>query len=165
MTEKGFLVLFRLLILLTMIPLVELVLLLRLADRITWLWTIALVMVTGVLGAYLARREGLRTLNRFMADVSEGTPPAGAVVDGMLILVAGAFLVTPGLLTDVCGFGLLVPRIRGWVRRKLAHVVEVRIGRHSYPTGPSPFVDVVATEARDAEPQSPSKRLSQSDGQ
>ena len=143
--------LLRLLILLTVVPLIELGILLKLADRITWQWTVVLVVVTGALGAYLARREGLRVLNKVSADLSNGVLPARAVVDGMLVLVAGAFLVTPGLLTDLCGFGLLVPAIRGWVRRKLGRAFQVRVERHPPSTALNPFVDVVPSEARDVD--------------
>lgn len=141
--------LLRLIILLTVVPLVELVLLLRLADWMSWQWTFLLVLVTGALGAFLARREGLRAMNKVMAEVSRGALPAGALVEGMLVLVAGVLLVTPGLLTDLCGFSLLVPTIRSWVGRKLSHALQVKVAGQADPDAPDPFVDVVPTEARD----------------
>ena len=77
-----------------------------------------------------------------------GRPPTDAVVDGLLILVAGAVLVTPGILTDICGFALLVPAIRAWVRRRLIekfkkHVTIIDPANPDSPGGP--FVDVPAT--------------------
>jgi len=151
--------LLRLLILLTAVPLVELLILLRLADRFSWSSTIALVLITGALGAWLARREGLRTLRKIQTDLSAGTAPTQAVVEGGLIVVAGLVLVTPGILTDLVGFALLIPPIRRWVRRRLTEAFKRRVVvLHSdrvYPGGPSDganteFIDVTAT-SRDAD--------------
>ena len=117
----------RLLLLLTVVPLVELVILLRLAQRFSWQATVALVIVTGILGAWLARREGLKALVRIQTDLAQGVPPVAAVVDGALILAAGLVLVTPGILTDLCGFALLIPPIRRWVRRRLSEAFKKRM--------------------------------------
>jgi UPF0716 protein FxsA len=129
---------------LTVVPLVEVVILIRIAEHLSWGPTIGLVVVTGVLGAWLARREGLRVLRRIQADLAQGVPPTGAMVDGALILAAGLVLVTPGVLTDLCGFALLIPPIRAWVKRKLAEYFRTRIIRVDQ-NGPAPFVDVEAT--------------------
>lgn len=141
--------LFRLLILFTVVPLVEVIILFRIAEYLSWSATIALVVVTGVLGTWLARREGLRVLGRIQADLAAGVPPTGAMVDGALILVAGLVLVTPGVLTDLCGFALLIPPIRTWVKRRLADAFQRRIARVDHGD-PAPFVDVEAT-GRDAD--------------
>ena len=141
--------LFRLLILFTVVPLVEVIILFRIAEYLSWSATIALVVVTGVLGTWLARREGLRVLGRIQADLAAGVPPTGAMVDGALILVAGLVLVTPGVLTDLCGFALLIPPIRTWVKRRLAEAFRRRIA-HVDHGGPAPFIDVEAT-GRDAD--------------
>jgi len=122
---------FRLLLILTIIPLTELMLLLRLADAFSWQSTLALVVLTGVLGAWLARRQGIRTLARIQSELASGTLPADALIDGALILVAGLVLVTPGILTDIFGFALLIPPIRGWLKRRVAeackkHTVVIR---------------------------------------
>jgi len=109
----------RLLLLLTIVPIVEVMLLLRIAERFEWGPTIALVLLTGVLGAWLARREGLKTMVRIQNEMANGVPPTGAMVDGLLILVAGVVLVTPGILTDLCGFALLIPPCRRWFRKRL----------------------------------------------
>lgn len=136
----------RLLLLLTIVPFVELMILLRLAEWLGWEGTIGLVVLTGVLGAWLARREGLKTLKRIQKDFESGIPPAGAVIDGVLILAAGAALVTPGVLTDLCGFALLIPPIRAWVRKRLSRefkrrIVVMRPGESER----EPFIDVTAT--------------------
>ena len=113
----------RLLLLFTLVPLAELYLLVVLGREFGVLSTFLLVIVTGALGAYLAREQGLRTWRRFQEEVGRGGLPAGTLVDGLLLLVAGAVLLTPGLLTDVFGFVLLIPagrrRIAAFVRRAL----------------------------------------------
>lgn len=134
----------RLLILFTVVPLVEVAILIRIADYLTWTATLVLVVLTGVLGTWLARREGLRVLGRIQADLAAGTPPTAAMVDGALIVVAALLLVTPGVLTDSCGFALLIPPIRASVKRRLAEAFKRRIVR-THHTGPAPFVDIEAT--------------------
>jgi UPF0716 protein FxsA len=106
------------------IPLVELVLLLRVGGTIGVMRTIALVMVTGVVGAALARRQGAQVLRLIRNDLAEGRMPAPHMLDGAMILAAGLLLITPGLITDAAGLLLLVPavrrEIRVWMRRRLA---------------------------------------------
>ncbi len=116
----------RLLLLFTTVPLIELVLLVEIGKRVGLAATIALVIVTGVLGAWLARREGLRTLARLQQELQEGRMPAEPLLDGLMIFVAGAVLLTPGLLTDLFGFSLLVPRARALVRRTVARRLRQR---------------------------------------
>ncbi len=110
----------RLLLLFTVVPLVELALLLWLGRHVGLVPTILLVFGTGVLGAWLARREGLRAFHRVREEMGLGRLPAEALLDGLLILIAGAVLLTPGLLTDLAGFTLLTPFGRGAVRRAVA---------------------------------------------
>lgn len=135
--------LIRLILLLTVVPFVELAILLRLAQAITWRSTLLIVIVTGVVGAWLARREGLRTLRNIQADMAAGRPPTQSLVEGVMILVAGVVLVTPGILTDMVGFALLVPPIRRWAARRAAELFRSRIVV-VHPHGVEPFVDVAA---------------------
>lgn len=141
----------RLLLSLTVIPLVELVILLRISEWLSWQSTVVLILVTGIVGAWLARREGLKALARIRTDLASGAMPAGAVVDGALILAAGLVLVTPGLLTDLCGFALLIPPFRRWVGRRLVEAFRKRftVVHHQQHNA---FVDVVAS-SREAEKQ------------
>lgn len=117
----------RLLLLFTVVPIVELGLLVQLGRFIGLAPTIAIVLVTGIVGASLARWQGLATLRRVQADMADGRVPTGPLVDGLLILVAGAVLLTPGLLTDVLGFLLLIPPTRAAVRRRLAEMFRSRL--------------------------------------
>ncbi|MEE4270061.1 MAG: FxsA family protein [Thermoanaerobaculales bacterium] len=117
----------RLLVLFTVVPLIELGLLIQLGRVIGLAPTIAIVLLTGFAGAALARWQGLATLRRVQADMAEGRVPGEALVDGLLILVAGAVLLTPGLLTDLAGFLLLIPPTRAAVRRALVETFRGRI--------------------------------------
>lgn len=147
-TKGGHSVLARLILLLTVVPIVELVILFRIKDLLDWPATLGIVVLTGVLGAWLARREGFKTLRNIQEEMLAGRPPTGAVVDGLLILVAGAVLVTPGILTDLFGFALLIPPIRKRIRKRLIERFKKHItiidpanpGAHQ-----SPFVDVPGT--------------------
>jgi len=111
--------LFRLLLLFTLVPLIELSLLIEIGKRINVWPTIGLVIVTGIVGAALAKYEGLRTWNHIRADLNAGRLPADKLVDALLILVAGVLLVTPGIITDTIGFLLLLPPVRKLVRQRL----------------------------------------------
>ena len=127
----------RLLLLFTVVPLVELFLLVKLGTVVGVGPTIGLVIFTGVLGAWLARQQGLGVLRRLRVELAEGRLPAGALIDGLLILVAGAVLLTPGLLTDALGFVLLVPPTRAVVRR----IVAARFARRKESERPE-IIDV-----------------------
>lgn len=110
-----------LLLLFIVLPLVELWLLVGLAGQVGWPSTIAIALLTGLLGSWLTRQQGLATLWRIRNESASGQMPADALFDGALILVAGAVLITPGILTDTFGFALLIPPIRAVVKRGLKH--------------------------------------------
>ena len=108
-------------------PLIELWVLVTLGNRIGWLETIALVFVTGVIGAWLARAQGFQTLVAIQRDMAAGVMPAPRLMDGVMILVAGALLITPGILTDVVGFLLLVPATRQIIRNYMRIKLEKKL--------------------------------------
>ncbi|MCC9607392.1 FxsA family protein [Blastopirellula sp. JC732] len=101
-----------LLILFILLPLVELTLLLFLASATDPLFTLGLVLVTGVIGSMLARNQGFATYRRIQSEFSSGRVPTDSLFDAVLIFVAGVLLITPGILTDMTGFALLVPFLR-----------------------------------------------------
>ncbi len=101
------------------IPAVELVLLIEVGKRIGTMPTLGLIVATGVIGATLARHQGLAVMSRLRGEVGAGRLPTDALIDGALILVAGALLVTPGVLTDAVGFLLLIPLTRMALKRHL----------------------------------------------
>lgn len=119
-------VFFRLLFLFTMVPLIELALLVLIDRQIGLASTLALVIATAILGAWLARSQGVRVLARLNRELAEGRVPAEPLLDGLMIFVAGAVLLTPGLLTDLFGFFLLTPAGRGLVRRAVSHRLKQR---------------------------------------
>ena len=112
-----------LLALFIVVPLAELFLLLEVADHLGARETIGIVILTGFVGVLLARREGFRVMLAIRRDLEEGQMPAPRMMDGLMILLAGALLITPGLITDTVGFLLLLPFVRAairmWLRRKL----------------------------------------------
>jgi UPF0716 protein FxsA len=125
--------LFYLFLLFTVVPLVELMILLWIGDLTEWWVPILVVIVTGIVGAALARWQGWQAVERIRADARAGRMPAGAIIDGVLILIAGILLVTPGILTDLVGFALLVPPLRSLMKRGVAAWIrrnfEVRVSR------------------------------------
>ena len=114
----------RLLLLFVVVPAVELMLLIEVGGRIGTLATVGLIVVTGVAGAALARRQGLGVLARLQRETAEGRLPAESLADGVFILVAAALLVTPGILTDVVGLLFLVPAFRSVAKRILWRRLE-----------------------------------------
>ncbi|MGF1465891.1 MAG: FxsA family protein [Sandaracinaceae bacterium] len=119
--------LLRLFVLFTAVPLLEVYLLFVLGQALGLWPTVALVLLTGVVGATLARREGTRVWRRWQGALARGEVPEGGLAEGLLVLVGGVLLVTPGVLTDLVGLGLLVPPIRGAVARRLQRSIERRI--------------------------------------
>jgi UPF0716 protein FxsA len=124
-------VLGRLLLLFTVVPIVELLLLIEIGGWIGMGPTVSLVLATGVAGAWLARREGVRSWSAVQSELAEGRVPGVQLLHALLVVIAGAFLVTPGVLTDVVGLGLLVRPVRDAAIRGLRARLEkgIRSGR------------------------------------
>lgn len=120
--------LLRLFLLFTLVPLIELYLLIRLGTYIGGVETIAIVIGTGVAGGLLAKSQGLAVLDRIRAELNQGRLPAESLFDGLLILIAGAMLITPGLLTDGLGLLLLIPwsrqAFKSWLKRKIQEKIS-----------------------------------------
>jgi UPF0716 protein FxsA len=155
----------KLALLFTVVPLVELYLLLLIGDLLGLLPTVTVVVATAFVGAWLAKREGRRVLGQWRESLGAGRMPEEGVLGGVLLLVGGVLLVTPGVLTDVAGLALLVPftrvRVADWLRPRIearlqrgvdAGSIQVvnmgggfseDIGR---PTGPRQVIDVEGTE-------------------
>ena len=107
----------------TLIPLVEIYLLIKLGQNFGAITSILLVIFTGILGAYLAKMEGLRTLLRLQETLREGGMPGEELLDALLIALAGLVLITPGFVTDLIGFLLLIPftrmLVKSWLKEKM----------------------------------------------
>ncbi|WP_458209628.1 FxsA family protein [Haladaptatus sp. NG-SE-30] len=106
----------RLLALLLLIPLADGLFLVFVAGKIGWQLTVALVVLTALVGMLLVRAEGRHTLRKIQSDLAQGNIPTDRIIDGGFLLVAGAFLLTPGLITDTLGFLLAFPVTRAGFR-------------------------------------------------
>ncbi len=104
--------LLRLLLLFTIIPIAELYLLSFVGEKIGWLNTIIIVVLTGIIGASFARAQGGMVLGKIKSDLSQGLMPGKDLLEGGLILAGGIMLITPGIMTDVFGFSLIFPVTR-----------------------------------------------------
>ena len=94
------------------IPLIEIYFLIQVGEVIGALPTIFLVVLTAVIGAFLLRQQGLSTLARFQQSMANGELPATALLEGVMLLVGGVLLMTPGFFTDAIGFACLLPFTR-----------------------------------------------------
>lgn len=155
-----------LLLLFILVPAIELALLLEVGSRLGTLPTLGLIAATGVVGASLARRQGLAVLGRAQDQMARGELPAGSLADGVMILVAGALLITPGILTDAFGFLLLVPVFREVVRnvamsrlRKAIdeNRVHIDVAGMGFPSEAGPVIDVPPEPFEPSEPPPPPK--------
>ena len=118
-----------LILLFTVVPITELALLIRIGQHIGLGYTVGIVIFTGVAGAYLAKMQGLIILRRIQQDVNQGVMPADKLFDGVLILVSGILLLTPGFITDIIGFMGLIPLTRNLFRRWLKRKIEEMISQ------------------------------------
>ncbi len=109
-----------------LVPLLELYILLRVGEAVGFLPALGIVVLTGVLGAWLARHEGLRTARAMREELDAGHMPADRLMDAALIFVAGILLLTPGILTDISGFLLLAPPVRKIIRRRIKEALRER---------------------------------------
>ena len=103
----------------TLVPFIEIYLLIKIGAQVGAFNTILIVILTGLLGASLARLEGLKTMTKVRESLNRGELPAEEMLDAMLIFAAGVVLLTPGFITDLTGLALLVPQARFWFKRWL----------------------------------------------
>lgn len=121
----------KLILLFTLIPLAELYVLFKVAKITSWLFTILLVIITGVLGAYLAKQEGRQIIYRIQNEINNGKMPGKELVNGLCVLIGGALLLTPGIITDVIGFSLIIPITRIIYRNWIIKILNNAINRGS----------------------------------
>lgn len=96
-------------------------------SKIGLIWALGLAFVTALVGSFLVRRAGLSVLSRLRSKVGQGQLPGRELSDGAAILVSGAFLISPGFITDVLGFLLLIPPVRDVVYRIVSRRLLARI--------------------------------------
>jgi UPF0716 protein FxsA len=113
----------RLLAVLLIVPLVDAIFLIVVADWLSWPITVLLVVLTALLGTLFVRAEGRHTVRRFQRALAEGRSPTNELLDGGFLIAAGALLLTPGLVTDAIGFLFVLPPSRYVLRRLLKQFV------------------------------------------
>ncbi|MEO0367609.1 MAG: FxsA family protein [Pseudomonadota bacterium] len=121
-----------LLILFIALPVLEIAVLLKVGGSIGGFNTIAFVIFTAIVGAYLVRQQGVSTIARVQAETNAGRLPAKEMAEGVLLLIAGAVLLTPGFITDAIGFSLLVPAVRSSLIKSLLQRMESQQSGFSY---------------------------------
>jgi UPF0716 protein FxsA len=112
-------------VLFLLIPFAELYVIYKVGDAIGYWWVFVILAADSLLGAWLLRSQGRAVWRRFNAILAEGRVPHREVVDGVLVIFGGAFLITPGFITDFVGLALLLPPSRAIFRRMLIR----RLGR------------------------------------
>ncbi|MQX37488.1 FxsA family protein [Roseospira navarrensis] len=101
------------------VPLLEIAVFIQVGGLVGLGWTLALVILTAIIGTLLLRAQGVATLNRARTSLDRGEMPVREVFDGACLLVGGALLLTPGFVTDTLGFLLLLPPVRSWLLTRL----------------------------------------------
>lgn len=157
----------RLLLLFVVVPIVELSLLIRIGDIIGFWPTIGIILLTGTAGSFFAKREGFSVWQRLNRRLASGQLPGKELLDGVLILLAGAFLITPGVLTDVVGFLALLPPSRNligaYIQKRLqkslkAGTIHVGFSGFGVPRPPSPHQEPPPAEWGGTARETPSYR-------
>jgi UPF0716 protein FxsA len=112
-----------------LVPAIEIALLMLAGQTIGIFPTFALILLTGIVGAYLAKQQGLATIRDVQDRLQGGTMPGDALLDGVCILVGGTLLLTPGFVTDLVGFLLLIPTTRKYFKIWLMKFFKNRMDR------------------------------------
>lgn len=141
------------------VPIIEIALFIRVGGFIGLWPTLAIVVLTAVLGSALLRRQGLSTIARVQTEIREGRDPSSALAHGALLLVSGILLLTPGFFTDAVGLALLIPAVRAaaiaWLGPRIAArvVVAGSAARHRRPDpGVEAPIEAEYTDVTDRDP-------------
>ncbi len=126
---------FKLLLLFSVIPLAELAILIEIGKKIGVLYTVILVIITGAAGAFLARHQGFLVMRKIRDDLEMGKIPADEMIQGLLILAGGLMLLTPGIITDIAGFTMILPFTRALYARFLKKRFSLHIHDGFHPGG------------------------------
>lgn len=141
------------------VPLTELAIIVQVQRLIGLDWTLLALLAISIAGAVLVKREGVKAWRRFWEATADGRLPAAEVVDGALLLFAGALLLTPGFLTDAVGLALLVPASRRVVNRGLRSRARFAVGlgpaQRSEPRRDDDTIDVEVVDIQRSDDQHP----------
>ncbi len=108
------------LIMFVAMPIIEIAVLLRIGSALGWFPTLAIVIITAILGTMMLRQQGLATLNIAKQRMSAGEMPAQQMLEGVILMIGGVLLLTPGFVTDAFGFACLIPFSRRWLAARIA---------------------------------------------
>jgi len=120
---------FRLFLLFTLVPALELYLIIKVGQSIGAFNTLLIILFTGVLGAYYARQQGFKVFSNIQWRMQQGDVPGDDLVNGAMLLVGGALLITPGFVTDFLGFSLIFPLTREAMKRSVSLYLQRKIDR------------------------------------
>ncbi|NNE60795.1 MAG: FxsA family protein [Woeseia sp.] len=147
----------RLFLLFLIVPLIEIALFVQIGGAIGLGWTLAIVVITAVIGTILVRSQGIAVLNRLRGSLDKYHDPTEPLVHGAMILFSGALLLTPGFFTDAVGFALLVSPVRSFLFERLRYNIRIRTAQG----GPAPQQpDVIDGEYQEVDPDSAAQRPS-----
>ena len=118
---------FKLFLIFAVIPLIELGILIKIGTVIGTLNTITLVILTAAIGAYMVRMEGIGVMSRIQQNMQAGQLPAEELINGAMVLVAGALLLTPGVFTDLIGFLMVIPVSRNVIKKLIKQYIGKKI--------------------------------------
>ena len=124
---------FKLFLLFTIVPVCELYFLIKIGSLIGAFNTIMIIIITAVVGAYLARSQGFQVINKIQQSLYEGRVPGYDIMQGLFILIGAFALLTPGFITDFIGFSMLIPSVRGIYIRILGYYLNTRIQNRKSP--------------------------------
>lgn len=130
--EKGPPVLIRLLILFTVVPIIEIYLIIKTGQVIGPLPTVILLLAISFAGAWLVRAQGFQTLRSIRNELAQGRLPAAQLLDGAMVLAGGVLLLTPGFLTDLLGLFFLLPITRPFIKRLVGSWLQRRLDHGTY---------------------------------
>lgn len=159
-------------LLFAIMPIIEIAILVQVGGMIGGLNTVALVIVTAFVGAFLVKREGIQTLQTAQSKMQQNMIPGRELVEGMMLVVAGILLVTPGFITDILGFLLVLPGSRHYFAAQLSKHLQMRVvtptGTYSQPGAGQPYSrprpgrndeDVIEGEYADKTEQDEDRRI------
>ena len=143
----------RLFLLFLAVPLIEIALFVQIGGAIGLPWTLAIVILTAILGTFLVRSQGAAVLSQLQNSMNDLRDPTEPLAHGAMILFSGALLLTPGFFTDAVGLALMVPGIRGAIFRFVKDRVVVAQSGFTYDNAPPREPDVIDGEFEEVEPQ------------
>jgi UPF0716 protein FxsA len=121
-----------------LVPLAEIAVLIQVGSWLGVVPTLALIVLTAVIGTVMLRQQGFAVLTRAQRELEQGVMPVAAVFEGLCLLVAGALLLAPGFITDSCGAILLLPPVRAFLYRRIGGYLERHVRAPGAPPGARP---------------------------